>query len=150
VHGHGTRKRQGITSGVKQWYQVRRLLCAGCGTTFTRLPDFLLPFKHYIASEIEGVLRHLYDGGKLSEAPSAAEESTVRRWRKEFSGKMLQWAGLLEARIFQLSRRTPSFIRLLSNPLRRLEEALSGLPDLPSRWAVMVKTLWWLKTSHPL
>ncbi len=29
-------------------------------------------FKHYVAPEIDAVLRHLFDGGKLSESPSQA------------------------------------------------------------------------------
>ncbi|MDP2729581.1 MAG: hypothetical protein Q8O55_03755 [Dehalococcoidales bacterium] len=63
---------------------------------------------------------------------------------------MQQWAGLLEARVFKLFKRTPSFIELSSHPLKRLEKALSQLPDLPSLWTVMVKTLWWLNPSHLL
>jgi hypothetical protein len=86
----------------------------------------------------------------LSESPSAADESTLRRWRKEFSRKMLEWAGLLEAKAFKLFNKTPSFIKISSHPLKRLEKALSQLPALPSRWAVMVKTLWWLNPSYPL
>jgi len=100
-----------------------------------------------VAQEIEGVLRHLYNGSKLSEAPSAAEESTLRRWRNEFSRKMQEWAGLLESMVFKLSHRAPSFIKLLSHPLRRLEKALSRLPALPFQWTVLIKTLWWL--NHP-
>jgi len=150
VYRHGTRQRQAVAVGLKKWCQVQRFCCSICGKTFTRLPYLLLPFKHYIASEIEGVLRHLFDGGKLSESPSGADESTLRRWRNEFSRKMQEWAGLLESMVFKLSRGPPDFIRLVSHPLKRLEAALSRLPVLPSQWAVMVKTLWWLKTSHPL
>jgi len=95
-------------------------------------------------------LRHIYDGGELSRAPSGADESTLRRWRNEFSQKLKDWAGLLESLVFKLYSRPPNFIKLLSHPLKRLEEALSHLPALPSRWAVMVKTLWWLMISHPL
>jgi len=102
-----------------------------------------------VAREIEGVLRHLFGGGKLSESPSVADESTLRRWWSEFSNKLPQWAGSLESRVFKLSRRVPNFIRY-SHPLKRLEEALSRMPALPFQWTVMVKTLWWLKTSHPL
>jgi len=126
-------------------YRMRENLHA-----FTALPDYLLPFKHYVVREIEGVLRHLSEGGKLSRAPSEAEESTLRRWRNEFSYKMQEWAGSLEAKVFKLSGRVPSFIKISSHPLRRLEKALSRLPALPSRWAVMVKTLWWLNPSYPL
>jgi hypothetical protein len=113
------------------------------------LPAILLPFKHYIAPEIEETLCRLLDGCKLSKLSSAADASTVRRWLKEFSQKLPQWAGLLEARIFSLSGQIPSFI-CDSHPLKRLEVALSHLPPLPSRWTVMVKTLWWLENSHPL
>jgi hypothetical protein len=62
---------------------------------------------------------------------------------------MQQWAGLLESKAL-LYHQVPSFIKLVSHPLGRLEKALSQLPDLPSRWAVMVKTLWWLNPSYPL
>lgn len=114
------------------------------------MPAELLPHKHYVAAEIEKVVCHFLDGGKLSELSfSEASESTVRRWLKEFSQKLPQWAGSLEARIFGLSRQIPRFIRD-SHPLKRLEEALSQLPALPPWWTVMVKTLWWLEKSHQL
>jgi hypothetical protein len=132
---------------------VQRFLCPRCKKTFTRLPDFLVPFKHYVASEIEGALRHIFEGGQISKAPSGAAESTLWRWWKEFKQKLPQWAGLLEAMRFSASggsHQASSLVRLLSNPLQRLEEALSKLQDLPPQWPVMVKTLWWLSTSHPL
>jgi len=103
-----------------------------------------------VVREIEGVLRHWCDGGKLSQAPSAAEESTLRRWQKEYGSKLQEWAGLLESRVYKLFRRAPSIIKLSAHPLKRLEKALSRLPPLPSRWAALVKTLYWLLTSHPL
>ena len=126
-----------------------RFRCPQCEKTFTRLPDFLLPFKHYIASEIEGALRYLYEGGKLARAPLGVDESTLRRWRNEFSCKMQEWAGLLESKAYELLNRAPGLLRY-SHPLKRLEETLSQLPALPSWWTVMTKALWWLKTSHPL
>ena len=127
-----------------------RFLCTACGKTFTLLPDFLLPFKHYTAAEIEGVLRHFFGGGRLSELHSEADESTLRRWWKEFSQKLPQWAGSLEAQVFKLFNRTPSFIEMSSLPLTRLQKVLSQLPALPSSWTVIVKTLWWLNPTHPL
>jgi len=113
------------------------------------LPDFLLPFKHYVAPEIEGVLRHLLNGGKPSKSFSEADVRTQQRWWDEFSSKMEQWAGLLESSAYELLNRVPSIFRH-SHPLERLEETLSQLPALPYWWTVMVKTLYWLKTSHPL
>jgi len=102
-----------------------------------------------VALEIEAVLRHLFDGGRLSESPSEADESTLRRWWSEFSHKLPQWAGALESKIFELSSQVPGFLRHF-HALKRLEEALSRLPALPCRWTVMVKSLYWLKTAHPL
>jgi hypothetical protein len=127
---------------------VRRFLCTGCGKTFTCLPDIVLPFKHYVAEEIERVLRHLFDGGRLSQSPSGADERTLRRWWNEYSHKLSQWAGALESRVFQFSGHLPSLM-CQSNPLVRLEEVLSLLPALPRHGGVMVKALW-LKTSHQL
>jgi Domain of unknown function (DUF6431) len=129
---------------------VCRFRCPECEKTFTLLPDFLVPFKHYVVEEIEGVLRHLYDGGKITEAPSAAEESTLRLWWNEYSHKMQEWAGLLESEGFKLFNRASGLITPSMHALNRLEAALSRLPSLPSRWTVMVKTLWWLKSSYPL
>jgi len=110
----------------------------------------LLPHKHYVAAEIENVVRHLLAGGKVSDAPSVADASTMRRWLKEFSPKLAQWAGVLEDMISQGSGQAPSLVRLTTNPLKRLEEALSRLPPLAPRGTVMVKALWWLENSHPL
>jgi len=128
---------------------VRRFQCSSCHKTFTCLPDILLPFKHYVAGEIEGVLRHLLGGGKLSEAPSGADDSTLRRWWEEFRHKLPQWAGALESLAYRMFSHSPSLIRHC-DPLRRLEEALSRLPSLPSRCAVMVRALWWLERAHQL
>lgn len=134
---------------MKKWCLVWRFYCSECGKTFTRLPSFVLPFKQYVVGEVEGVLRHLFDGGKLSRSPCGADERTLWRWRREFSRSLPQWAGSLESLIFKLSRRVTGLVRS-SHPLKRLEEALSWLPALSSRWTTMVKTLWWLWTSHPL
>jgi hypothetical protein len=108
-----------------------------------------LPFKHYAAAEIEGVLYHQADGS-LSDFDTNADESTLRRWWKEFSGKLEQWAGIIESGAQQLYRQSSRLATLPIHPLKRLEEALSGLPLLPSHWTIMVKTLWWLNPTHPL
>jgi hypothetical protein len=109
----------------------------------------LLPFKHYIVTEIEGALRHIFQGGEISKAPSGASESTLRRWRDEYKPKIQEWSGRLEDLILSQCR-NPELIRLSFDPLARLAEVLSRLPPLPGNWPVMVKALWWLAKSHPL
>jgi len=113
------------------------------------LPSFVLPFKQYVVREVEGVVRHVLDGGKLSEAPCGADESTLRRWRHEFSLRLPEWAGSLESMVLRVSGRVPKLIGS-PHPLKRLERALSLLPPLATRWTTLVKTLWWLRISHPL
>ena len=81
---------------------------------------------------------------------SEADESTIRRWRKEYGKKMVEWAGKLEAIVLMLYGHIPEVIQLASHPLKRLEQVLSFLPALPAQWTVITKTLWWLKKSHPL
>jgi hypothetical protein len=101
----------------------------------------MLPRKHYAASEIEQVLEKQENPG----APPfecGAEESTLRRWRREFPEKLSAFAALLEllANI--------SVTRLLG-PLRRIYEALSLLVHPPPEqdrlaWAYFVSK------SHPV
>jgi transposase-like protein len=150
VQRHGTRDRKYLSNGIEQICQVQRFLCNNCKKTFTLLPHFLLPFKHYVVSEIEQVLCHVLGGGKISEAPSGASESTLSRWCKEFGEKMVGWAGILEAKFIRLGKPIPSIIQCLSHPFKRLEADLSLLPALPGQWTVITKVLWWLKNSHPL
>jgi hypothetical protein len=125
--------------GVRRLVTVRRFRCITCKRTFTRLPDFLLPFKRYVATEIEAVLRHIYDGGVLSRSSCEADERTQWRWKGEFHRKLKEWAGILESWVFTLHHRLPNLFRYISHPLKRLEEDLSHLPPLPSHWAVLVK-----------
>jgi hypothetical protein len=79
-----------------------------------------------------------------------AEESTLRRWRKEFGYQMQQWAGALESKVFALSGRVPRILEVFTHPFKRLEKVLSQLPPLPSQWTILIKTLWWLQPSYPL
>jgi hypothetical protein len=113
------------------------------------LTEFLLPFKHYVASEIEGALHHIFQGGELSKAPSGASESTLRRWRDEYKPRVQEWIGRLEELIMR-PYQTPGLVRLTSDPLARLAEVISRLPPLPGNFPVMVQTVWWLVKSHPL
>jgi len=149
MHRHGIRLRRIRIAGEKKWCWVWRFRCPGCGRCFTRLPWFVLPFKQYVVGEVEGVVRHLFEGGRVLEAPCEADDRTLRRWGHEFSRKLPGWAAALESLVPGASGRVTSLIRY-SHPLKRLEKALSSLPALPSDWTTMVRTFWWLWTSHPL
>ena len=71
---------------MKVWDRVFRLLCKGeCKTSFTQLLPNMLPRKHYCAAEVEEVLHAEETGLPMSQLRTQADESTVRRWRNEFS-----------------------------------------------------------------
>jgi len=59
-------------------YLLRRFRCEGCRHLHTELPSFIQPYKHYSSSVIQDVL----DGGGNT---CAADDSTLRRWRSDFS-----------------------------------------------------------------
>lgn len=60
-------------TGKKVWHRIRRLKCLGCGKLHRELLESMLPYKHYCAETIEGVL-----DDKLQEC--WAENSTLNRW----------------------------------------------------------------------
>jgi hypothetical protein len=83
----------------------------------------MLPYKHYVASEIEEVLQK-------NEDPAAppyecgAEESTIRRWEREYPERLSALAACLEtlANVTKVS---------LEKPLQRVYTALGLLIHPP-------------------
>ena len=61
-------------------FLLRRFYCKECKTTHTEIPDIIQPYKHYDTEAIQCVL-------DCSEAPAgcAADDSTIRRWKKTFA-----------------------------------------------------------------
>lgn len=136
--------------GEKKWCRIRRFRCTCCRKTFSQLPDFLLPYKHYVTREIEQVLRAFDGMVPRMLMSSGAEESTLRRWRKEFHYKMQHWAGNLEAKAQEWFQRCQSLLDISVQPMQRLKQAVSLLPELPPRWPLLAQAIYWLSLSHPL
>jgi len=122
------------------------------GKTFTRpLPHSCFPFKQLCGErDRRGKCVTCCDGGQLSQAPSAAEESTLRRWWKEYSAKMQEWAGLLESGHTSHLAEFPALSSFSTHPLKRLETILSRFCLYLPRWAVMVKGTILAEYIHPL
>ena len=130
---HGKRKRH-VIKQVKVWYKVQRYRCQ-CGKTYTLLLEFMLPYKHYAAPEIEQVL-HKQENPTAPPHECVAEESTLRRWKLEFPNKLNALAAFFE------SMANISMTQLLP-PLRRLYNALASLAHPPLKhirlaWAFFV------------
>ena len=66
---------------------MQRLRCYVCGQTRTLLRLNMLPHKHYAAAEIEQVLQGQKNPA-VGPHECGAEESTIRRWRREFPERL--------------------------------------------------------------
>lgn len=88
----GSRRRVWYRSGGDRVQLViRRLQCERCGKIHHELPDLLVPYKRYDAASIESVV------AELPQSDSAAEESTLARWRSWFAVWAVYAAGCLQA-----------------------------------------------------
>jgi hypothetical protein len=112
----------------------------------------MIPYKHYAASEIEETLEE----AERPDAESAdcsfethAEESTIQRWRNDFSKRMPSMAAQFEQTAADLGMGGVSLTRLSDRPLQRLRRAVELLQEVPSglsRLAYAFRLL----ISHPV
>jgi hypothetical protein len=112
----------------------------------------MVPYKHYAALEIEEVLE---EAERAEEEPTTklpetyAEESTMQRWKKDFSEQMPLMAGQLEQIAADLGMGEPSLIQLSEKPLQRLRAAVNALQELPSKISSLAYAFC-LLISHPV
>ena len=71
-----TRKKEG---GIKEHLMIRRFRCCDCHSYHNELPDCLVPYKHYEAEVISGVLDEVIRPEDL-ESEDYPSFSTMRRW----------------------------------------------------------------------
>ena len=139
-----------IQCGEKCWYKVSRYLCVGrCKKTFTALLPNMLENKHYCASEIEGALYGLEEGLSVNDLKISAEESTIRRWKREFKTVIPALSSKLEALAQIFFQRTASLSSATLNPLKRLENALGLLETPCTGWPILARAFF-RALSHPL
>ncbi len=75
--GYDHRKRYIIgEDGIRRCYYLRRLKCPSCHKLHIELPSFCMAQKHYIAKVIVDTKEGVSD-----DCP--ADDSTIRRWKKE-------------------------------------------------------------------
>ena len=66
-------------NGTTKWISVPRFKCSKCGSYHRKLPDTLLPFKHYEADVIRGVREQLITPCTY-EYEDYPCEMTMKRW----------------------------------------------------------------------
>jgi hypothetical protein len=87
IVGHGRRRKQAHDEH-HDWIRIRRGRCGSCGTTFTFLPVFSLPYTHYsLLARCQALLRRFVErcswekaAAKFKDADRVPDASTVRRW----------------------------------------------------------------------
>jgi len=104
-----------------------QVLCTNpaCKKTHVIIPNFLNPYKRYIGAEIENTIEQVtkQDAKSITEA----EESTKRRWKKQFEQRLPE---ILKALIRLLMIEYENMLSLLdcSQGLNRLRKLLTLFP----------------------
>lgn len=96
IIGHGRRRKQAHDE-YHDWIRIRRGRCLLCGTTFTFLPLFSLPYTHYsLLARCQSLVRRFAEccsweksAPKLKSGDRLPDASTVRRWSKGLDGTRL-------------------------------------------------------------
>lgn len=110
----------------------------------------MLPSKHYSAPEIEGVMAAFEAGVPVNSVETGAEESTLRRWKRQFRTVIPVLCSKLEALAQEFFEKETSLISLPASPLGRLKIAL-GLLEYPHPvWSVLGRAFFRAMLSHPL
>ncbi len=63
------------------WVKINRLKCTGCGSVHRAIPNYILPYKHYEAELINGVIEGLITSDTLGYEDYPCE-STMNIWRR--------------------------------------------------------------------
>jgi len=100
VHGSYTRHlRDEFRQRHDGW--IVQVHCSACNTYPSLTPDFIMPYKHYMAEVIEAAIIESEEGC-LSLSSCPADDSTMRRWVNQFNEHGARAAGWLLALLFEV------------------------------------------------
>jgi len=112
---------------------IHRLICPckGCNHTQAILPDFLQPYKHYSANEIEAVLFDSETSKSALDIDSKASITTVRRWIHQYQPILDKKISQLKTVIFQKVKKVVNETELSAmKPMETIQSLLSPLPAI--------------------
>jgi hypothetical protein len=102
--------------------------CVNCNSYPSIIPDFIMPYKHYMGEVIEAVIMVQEEGGQ-SLSDCHADETTIRRWHNQFKERGMLAAGWLLALLFNVYG---CFVSVLEQqnmgPLKRLAYLVQQIP----------------------
>ena len=127
---------------------ICRVKCSGCGRTHAIIPDFIKPYKHYSAADIELTLRDAEDGMPVEKIVTAASAPTIKRWIREFRKFGRQAVGGLRAILKKVFDKTISDIAIMGlKTFVVMEQMLEMLPAIESSGLAIGEANLWL-TNH--
>lgn len=97
-----------------------------CGKTHVIIPDFLTPYKRYVAKEIESSIEQ--ETRQDASDDTEAEESTKRRWRRQFAERLPEILNVL-MRLLMIEHENMLSLLDCSCGLERLRKILSLFPE---------------------
>jgi len=111
--------------------RINRLICQNttCNKTQAVLPDFVAPYKHYSANEIESVLLDSIDTEPES-IDTPASIATVRRWLNDYETKTTDWISNLKAILLSQTGKLISELRFNGHFMDHLALILEELPPI--------------------
>jgi transposase-like protein len=140
-HGFYSRKVK-IDNENKEELIIARVKCTSCERTHAILPDFIAPYKHYSAVEIEKVVEHADSGVSAEQIETPAEISTVRRWVRNFRNKAKEAIGALKSIAYEIYGRSNKLLDKVNlSRLTMLKKALELFPEIDSACN------WWGRTN---
>lgn len=145
---HDCYKRHIHIGEIVEWIVIQRVICLGCKKTHAVIPDFIKPYKHYSAGDIEFVLRDVEDGIPAEHVETAASTSTVKRWIGELREKGRQAAGALKSLLNRLFNKIINEIEFTGMKIFEvLERILEHFPAIESSNLAIGEANLWL-TNH--
>jgi len=115
---HGCYRRHFLDdNGDSHYGWVAQGNCAACNAYPSLIPDFLMPHKHFEAEVIEAVIAESERAREPVFGFRAADESTMRRWLKQFAERGARAAGWLGCILYALYERHISALELQNKTL---------------------------------
>ena len=118
-------KEKGIT------IRINRIKCKKktCNKTQAVLPDFIAPYKHYSADEIESVILESIDTEPES-INTPASLATVRRWLKSYETESTDWLSKLKTILHAVAGKSISGLQLNCHWIEELPKFIKKLPPI--------------------
>jgi hypothetical protein len=103
--------------------------CEACKIYPSLIPDFIMPYKHYEAAVIEAAISKVEEEGGLRLNESPADDSTIRRWVKEFKERGALAAGRLLSILYAVYERHISALEIQNLSLmKQLARLMREMP----------------------